>query len=160
MSEVKPGHCLQCGYSLGDSPSPDFCSPSCQSDWYSEHVGVQRLDPWTPDAALVPLHTDAARWYPPGADEGDWSVHVTTNTGGAVRAVTAAMERFGLALVDGLEQIAAALPAPARAEALNPPPEGQDTREWFREALRARQVRNTGPEIRPGRRVTDRPRDR
>jgi hypothetical protein len=162
LGEIPPGHCLQCGYPLGDSPSPDFCSPGCQGDWYSEHVGVQRLAR-APDAALVYPNHDAARWYPPGADEGDWSAHIDTS------GIQAALERFcaqlqetgrifSRALAEGLEQIAAALPAPSPPEPRNPPPEGQDTGARFREALAARQARNTGPPARPGRRSTDRPR--
>jgi hypothetical protein len=34
------GGCCKCGRSLADSPSDDFCSESCQTQWRAEHVTV------------------------------------------------------------------------------------------------------------------------
>lgn len=58
--------CQQCEGEL--TVSNDFCSPDCQHAWHAERAVPL---PWAPDAALVYVDYDAARWRP--ETEGDLS---------------------------------------------------------------------------------------
>ncbi|WP_037345914.1 hypothetical protein [Sciscionella sediminilitoris] len=54
--------CQQCGRELGDSPSDDFCSESCQQRWHAGRAGATR--PWfdevDPDAVARMLEAHNA----------------------------------------------------------------------------------------------------
>lgn len=56
--------CQQCEGEL--TVSNDFCSPDCQRAWHAERAVPL---PWAPDAALVYVGYDAARWRPETEDE-------------------------------------------------------------------------------------------